>query len=552
MHLVSRSMRVLRILAVVVLLSALPPVRVRAAGPPAHLTSLPGQVQVVTVNAKQNRVLGLPRFLALFELPKSLRFGPQAFNGGFRGAVTAPDVIVVQEVRPSNLEILVRLLRQRFPYKYQSLEPAGAAAAFIVNTDTVTTQGDVTTWDDVCTTEETPTDNRPTRDYPIGHFVEVATNAPFVVAGMHMAKRYDTTGQTNCVPRNMERLKEELADETAPVIVGGDFNRRAVIDPYECDIEERSTPNAWYALLTAPEDGSRVFTDAVVEWHRSHRSSMEHEWTHEQRQSRVLCDQTTRFKRSRIDYLFASGAPVAEAHADHPGWAGPLAGVRAPGTAYSDHRHVWGRFVISGPPRPLQPEAVPGEGGRVDLTWQPVEGAAGYVVYRALRGHEYSVLAQVGADVTTFADVFTDHATSYRYAIAAVGADSGVGRETRPAFAVADKKGPHVVRVTPSRHATGVDPRTEIVVRLDERVAPTSVSDDTMRLWLGRRRIPALTTLVGTRLLTLEPFRRLEKGETYRVAVDPVDDRLGNAGPRIGWRFTTVEPPPPPPRKRRS
>lgn len=544
MHLVSAPMRAVRIVLVLALLAAMATPRVAAAPPPPpQASSLPGQVTVVTVNAKQNRILGLARFLALFELPKALRFRPEAFNGGFRGAVTAPDVIVVQEVRPSNLEILVRLLRQRFPYKYEALEPVGAAAAFVVNTDTVTPQGDVTTWDDVCTTEDTPTDNRSTRDYPVGRFVEVATNAPFVVAGMHMAKRYDTTGQANCVPRNIETLKAELAEETAPVIVGGDFNRRAVLDPYECDPEEQSAPNPWYALLTAPDDGSRVYVDAVKQWHRGHGTSMEHEWTHEQRQPGVLCDQTTRFKRSRIDYLFAAGAAVAEAHADHPGWAGAEAGTRV-GTPYSDHRYVWGRFVVSGPPRPLQPALTPGEGGRIDVTWQPVDGASGYVVYRALRGRAYSVLAQVAADVTAFGDVFTEHGRSYRYAIAAVGADGGIGQESRPAFAVADKKGPHVLRVTPSPGATGVDPDLRIVVRFDERVAPGSVAADTVRLWYGRQRIPAITSIAGARLLTLDPLRRLDKGKTYRVVVDSVDDVLGNAGPRAAWRFTTVEPPP--------
>lgn len=544
-------MRALRILLVAVLFASLAPLGAQAAPPPPpQVSSLPGQVTVVTVNAKQNRILGLARFLALFELPKAMRFRPEAFNGGFRGAVAAPDVIIVQEVRPSNLEILVRLLRQRFPYKYEALEPAGAAAAFVVNTDTVTVQGEVTTWDDVCTTEETPTDNRATRDYPIGHFVEVATNAPFVVAGMHMAKRYDTTGQPNCVPRNIETFKQEVAAETAPVIFGGDFNRRAVLEPYECDPEERGTPNPWYSLLTAPTDGSDVYVDAVKQWHRGHGTSMEHEWTHEQRQPGELCDQTTRFKRSRIDYLFSTGAAVGEAHADHPGWAGAEAGTRV-GTPYSDHRYVWGRFVISGPPRPLQPALVAGEGGRIDVTWQPVEGATGYVVYRALRGRAYSVLAQVGPEITSFGDVFTEHGSSYRYSVAAVGADGGMGHESRPAFGVADAKGPHVLRVTPPRDSVGVATNVQIVVRFDERVAAAGVEPDTIRLWLGDRRIPGNTTVAGARLLTFHATRRLEKGKTYRAVVDSVDDVLGNAGPKESWRFTTVAPPPPPPPKRK-
>ncbi|HEV2754803.1 MAG TPA: Ig-like domain-containing protein [Actinomycetota bacterium] len=549
-------MRYLRIaVGIVLLASSLLPHDVGVAAPPRppdQLQSVAGQVNVVTVNAKQNRVLGLARFLALFELPKALRFRPEAFNGGVDGSVTAPDVIIVQEVRPSNLEIFVRLLRQRFPYKYQVLEPLDAAASFVVNTDTVAVQGEVTTWADVCTTADTPTDKRPDRDYPIVHLTEIATNAPFVVAGMHMAKRYDTTGQSNCVPRNIETLRAELADETAPVIIGGDFNRRAAVDPFECDVEERSTPNSWHQLLVTPPEGETVYVDAVRHWHRNHRVSMEHEWTHEQRQSRVLCDQTTHFKRSRIDYLFTN-AVVAEAHADHPGWAGREPGTpNPPNRRYSDHRYVWGRFVVSGPPRPLQPSAVAGRAGRIDLTWQPVEGAAGYVVYRAHRGRAYSILGTVGADVLAFADVFTEHARSYRYAVAAVGADGGIGLESRPAFGVADKKGPHAVRVTPARNAAGVDPAVTITVRYDERVASDSVAAGTIRVTQGRRTVPGALVVVGPRLLTFDPFGRLDKGKTYRVSVDSVRDKLGNAGPRVTWDFTTVEPPPPPPKKRRS
>ncbi|MDQ3956841.1 MAG: Ig-like domain-containing protein [Actinomycetota bacterium] len=546
-------MRTVRLsLALLVLAAALPAHSVAAPVPPRHLPTLPGQVVVVTVNAKQNRILGLNRFLALFELPKAMRFRPEAFNGGSGGAVAVPDVIVVQEMRPSNLEIFVRLLRQRFPYKYETVGPVDSAASFVANTDTVALQGDVTTWEDVCTSEDTPTDRRIRRDYPIAHFTETATGAPFVVAGMHMAKRYDSTGQSSCVPRNIDTLRAELADETAPVIIGGDFNRRSTLDPYECDPDERGEATVWWNGLTAPADGGRVYVDAVRLWHRGHGTAMTDEWTHEQRQSQVLCDESTRFKRARIDYLFAGGAAVAEAHADHPGWAGPEPATRYPVNArYSDHRYVWGRFVVSGPPRPLQPVLTPGAGGRIDVVWGPVEGATEYVLFRAVRGRAYSLLARVGADTLAFTDAFTEHARSYRYAVAAVGANGGIGQESRPAFATADKRGPHVRRTTPSTNATGVDPAVVIAVRYDERVDAESVAPDTIRLWQGRRRIGGRLTIAGARLLTFDPFGRLDKGKTYRAVVDSVRDVLGNAGPSVAWTFETVEPPPPKPKRGR-
>jgi hypothetical protein len=187
----------------------------------------------------------------------------------------------------------------------------------------------------------------------------------------------------------------------------------------------------------------------------------------------------------------------------------------------------------------------------VDLAWQPSEGATGYVVYRALRGHAYSVLATLGADVLSFADVFTEHGRSYRYAVAAVGANGGVGLESRPAFAVADEKGPHVRRLTPTRNATGVDPRVVIAVRYDEGVDPASTTGDTIEVFRGNRRVPGTFIVAERRLLTFDPFGRLDKGKTYRVTVASVRDRLGNLGPRAAWEFTTVEPPPPPPKKPR-
>jgi hypothetical protein len=186
----------------------------------------------------------------------------------------------------------------------------------------------------------------------------------------------------------------------------------------------------------------------------------------------------------------------------------------------------------------------------VDLTWQPVEGATGYVVYRALRGHAYSVLATVGPEVLSFADVFTEHGRSYRYAVAAHGVDGGIGLESRPAFAVADERGPHVLRLTPLRHATGVDPRVVIAVRYDENVDPESTTGDTIEVFRGRRRIPGTFVLAERRLLTFDPFGRLDKGVTYTVRVASVRDSLGNLGPRASWEFTTVEPPPPPPPKK--
>src|SRR5688500_5374166 len=72
---------------------------------PGVKQSPPGQVTVVTLNARQFPILGIRRFRAMFQLSRALRRRPMAFDGGFFGAIQAPDVLVLQEIRPSNAEI---------------------------------------------------------------------------------------------------------------------------------------------------------------------------------------------------------------------------------------------------------------------------------------------------------------------------------------------------------------------------------------------------------------------------------------------------------------
>src|SRR5688572_12023786 len=109
--------------SLVALLMALSLVPARAQEPPGGVPPVkqtpPGQVTVVTINAKQYPILGIRRFRKMFQLSRALRRRPLAFDGGFFGAIHAPDVIVMQEIRPSNAEIFEHILRQRFQVKYQ-------------------------------------------------------------------------------------------------------------------------------------------------------------------------------------------------------------------------------------------------------------------------------------------------------------------------------------------------------------------------------------------------------------------------------------------------
>ena len=515
------------------------------ARPPNQQRTDGGQVKVVTINAKQGRVLGIKRFLRMFELGRGLRYRPTAFNGGFNGSVHAPDVLIIQEMRPSNLEIFERLLRQRFPYRYRIVGPVDAAATMIANLETVTQVGEVVRWSDVCTDPDNPPDGRAVRDYQFARFTENATGLPFVVTAMHLAKNYSMTGQSECLVRNINEMRSQLANETAPVIIGGDFNRRPVETMHECDPDEQTAPAAWWLAVTSPTDGGRAYPDAVLSWHRAKGESMADEWTHEQKASTLACDGSTRFRRGRIDYLFSSGAVVADAHTDHPGWAGDEPGTRHPtNPKYSDHRWLWGRFIIGGPPKATRPSTEPGRNGLITVTWQPVEGATEYVVYRAVGRRSYDALARVDATTLAFRDAFTGHDKRYRYAITAVGPEGAHGLESGGTWERADRRGPQVTSVIPRRGATGVDIRKTLEVRFDERVDPSSVTQDSIALRLNGRSIAGKVVWQHGRLMTFNPRFPLKKGKEYHGIVRGLRDMLGNKSEWFGWVFTTQEPPP--------
>jgi hypothetical protein len=257
------------------------------------------------------------------------------------------------------------------------------------------------------------------------------------------------------------------------------------------------------------------------------------EWTY-QHPSRVeTCNGTTGIRRSRIDYIFASDAVVAEAHADHPGW------LLSDNYNYSDHRYVLGRFVLEGPPRPDRPALEPDAGGVIHLTWQPVEGALQWIVYRARAGSQYRELTRLDGQTLAFDDSDTDHDVTYRYSIAALGPQNAQGVEAAGAWATADARGPHVSSVTPRPGAERVDIDVTIRVTFDEFVAADSVGPGTIRLYRNGRRVAGRVVRKGGFVVKFNPANRLVKGDDYTVLVSPVRDVLGNAGARETSRFET-------------
>lgn len=539
--------RYVPVLVAAAVLASLPagPGRAADEGLAREVLSPPGQVVVATVNAEQANVLGLYTFKQLYQLAIALRSRPVAFDGGAVGAVSAPDVLTLQEMSIANVEILQNLLNQRSRYAYELAVADGSKAKFLYNSETLQLVGPPTAWTDPCKSDPT---GKGIRMYQFARFAEKASGLTFTLAGLHLQPRYPEAPEpSRCRVSNVAELHRQLAAETNPVIVGGDFNYRAVEKARECDPDERSNPTEWWSLMTTSLVGEPAFVDAVRETHRRNRQSLADEWTFETKVVRQTCNGAATHPRGRIDYLFARGAAVADAHADHPGWAGETPGTRHPtNRAYSDHRFVLGRFILGGPPRPQPPVAAAAKAGAIGLTWAPTENATGYALYRARPRGAYALVQRVDATTTQFADVRTTHGRSYRYAVAALGADGAQSFESRGSWATADGRGPHVSGFSPWSAATKVPLGSDIVVRYDERVAPSSVTADTVKLVRKPRhrggsemRIPGAVRLTSSHTIEFDPYGKLDRKRTYSIVVRPVLDLLGNKGVWRWSRFTT-------------
>jgi endonuclease/exonuclease/phosphatase family metal-dependent hydrolase len=507
-----------------------------ASGAPTLKFSPPGQIQLVTVNAEQMMKLSSDPKARLHHLVHSLATRPSAFDGGITGGVFSPDVIVTQEMQASNLKLFAKLLNRRFGHAYQVVGLTDTAAEFLIDTQTITTNGAVIESPDSCD-GALGGKRLSTRFYDIGQFTEKATGTNFVVAGTHLSHQYNKTSQPLCYERNILQLRTELETLSPPMFVAGDFNRRAVKEKHECDPNEQSPPAGWWLEMTAPATG-RAYTDSVQSFDKATGASMAGEWTEKQLAPSHICDGTRGRRRSRIDYIFENGAIVAQAHVDR---FSPR-----PRSLYSDHRFVWGRFVIAGPPTPNAPTATAEAGGVIHVSWQPDASAEQWLVYRALGDHPYKLLDKLPPGDTSLDDSATENGELYRYSVAAIGTTGGQSAESAPARAVADSSGPNVTRATPYPRARAVPVDQRVDVFLSDRPDPNSVTAGTIRVTntTTGREIPGSLTQLGPRHLTWAPVKPpLRKATTYRVVVSGLRDRLGNAGYRYGSGFRTVAPP---------
>jgi endonuclease/exonuclease/phosphatase family metal-dependent hydrolase len=429
----------------------------------------------------------------------------------------------------------------KFDQPYELVGPTDVQAALIINTATVTLQRDVELVDDVCLNDETSSVPRLRRQYPLAALKENSTDAAFTIIGVHLARDYSPSSETDCLARNATAIRDRLHNEPGATFAAGDFNFRSTEMPYECDPYETGAPAHWWSVMTEPGEAGRTYLDAVRTFHRQRSLPMVDEWTYQHPGPSLMCNGATGIRRSRIDYIFSSGAVVAEAHADHPGWADPV------NFQYSDHRYVLGRFVLTGPPRPFRPDAAQAVDGVINLTWAPVDGVSQWIVYRAKAGYDYQQLVRLAEGVVSFEDHATEHDEIYRYALAPVGVDSGQGVESPPVWAQADARGPHVSSISPGRGAVNVDPQVTIRATFDEWVEAASVGDSTVSIYRNGNRIPGRLIREGGFVLKFDPAFALKKGETFTIVVRPVRDKLGNAGLVFKSRFSTV----PPPKKRR-
>lgn len=498
--------------------------------------SPPGQIQLVTINAEQMMKLTADPKARLHRLVHALGSRPTAFDGGLIGGVFAPDVIVTEEMQAANLQRFARLLNRRFDDTYQIVGLTDTAAEFLINNRTVAVNGPVIESPDSCD-GALGGKRLSTRFYDIGQFTEKATGTDFVVAGTHLSHQYDRTGQPMCYERNLLQLRVELETLSPPIFVAGDFNRRAVQDQHECDPNEESGPAAWWLEMTAPTTG-RAYVDSVQSFVKGVGRSMANEWTQKQQDRSRLCNGRRAFRRSRIDYIFENGAITAQAHVDK---YAPL--MR---TAYSDHRFVWGRFVIAGPPTPSTPTAKPQANGVIHVEWKPDSSAEQWLVYRALGDHPYRLLDKLPPNVTSIDDTATEDGELYRYSVAAVGTGGGQSAESPPARARADASGPNVTLLTPYARARGVPVDTTVDAYLSERPVDSSVTATSITV-INRatgKQVPGSLTQLSPTHLSWAPIRPpLRKATRYRVVVSQLRDRLGNVGRRYASGFRTIDPP---------
>ena len=384
---------------------------------PPQVISPAGEITVVTVNAFQGQL----RYDAgrLDALADAFRSRPIASSGNFY----VPDVIIIEEITMSQLETLRSKLNTLFTSQYSVFgsTAAGVDNRFLINA--TLSPGTFNTWIDVCMSDHM---------YQWGRLTEAASGTAFTVAGVHFSKNY--TNPEVCREQNVDALRSSLAGQAGPIIVGGDFNKRPMTEERECDPEETTAPRIWWTNMTSfsSVDG-RTYGDSVRVFNRANNKTMFDEWTHERTDVGTLCNNVEGLRRGRIDYLFASGATVLEAHADHPGWAvesnpgATSCDAAHPSCKYSDHRFVWAHLRVgTGTPSPVPAAptnltAQASSSTQIQLQWSDnATNETGYKIERATSSSgPWTQIATTGSNATSYSNAGLSAQTTYYYRVRA-------------------------------------------------------------------------------------------------------------------------------------
>lgn len=299
-----------------------------AVSPPAAAAgiSAPGEVVVVTVNVHQ-RDYDSAR---MHELTNAVATRTPA----------APDAILVDEILASGITSMRDQLNALMGTRYAVIgATADIKVKMLLNTETmrlIRTQ----TWPDVCD---------PGRVYQLMSTMEIETEQRLAVAGVHFAPSFNDGGSDDCKQENADEVRRQMMQFGSSGVVG-DFNKRYGADYYECNPDENGDPLPWYSTMTAPSSTDRrSYVDTVRAAH--YGRDMASQWTWENTQQEQLCTGETGYRRSRIDYIFASDAMTSLDAGTDQGWGPPVADgsagcVPAPECRYSDHRFVWARLGL--------------------------------------------------------------------------------------------------------------------------------------------------------------------------------------------------------------
>lgn len=284
-------------------------VGVAGAAPAAHAAGAHGDVMIVTVNAHQRDYDDA----RMHELT----------DGIATRTPEAPDVILVDEILGSGVTAMRDQLNAAMGADYEVVGSTNSVKVkMLVNNGTMT-RDRTRTWTDVCD---------PGRVYQVVTATERESGDSIAVSGVHFAPSFNDGGSDDCKQSNAAEARRQMAEAGNSGVVG-DFNKRYGADYYECNPDENGDPLPWWSEMTQQSavDG-RSYADTVRTMH--YGRDMADQWSWQNSQTETLCTGETGYRRSRIDYIFASSElTTIDAGTDQE-------------LGYSDHRFVWARLSL--------------------------------------------------------------------------------------------------------------------------------------------------------------------------------------------------------------